>query len=270
MDSVHSISEEIDCSGFHNSETYKVADWNSDQNPWDITDEEIQKVAESVCMPWDIPESSTLNYWFFYIPTKEDWNKGARWIRCDAASKYEDKSGKTIFATWEGLIADKKPNNNLSATGIADVIIQNSGYEWVRDLDYEKFFDGEFKAYMIVDPYGECEIYIFQDQVTAERLTNRISFSSNAYDAWIGESKTTGEGVIVKVSGGDSPCAEKIREILNWEPLDTKAINYLPAGNPFELCLYSSQRVYGGPFDDAIAACKYQFERDGKEIPEGY
>ena len=270
FDSKSPLTEPVDCNSAHNAETYRVAQWTDTKNPWKMPTSEITASVEKVCVPWNLPENTTLNYWFYYLPKESDWEAGARWIRCDAAYQITDTDGSKSFGTWEGVKSVATKSTQSKPAGLMELLENDSGFSWQESKEDAKWLNGDAEVYITVEPYGECAIYIFDNQDTAERWTNEISFSSNAYSAWIGTHQATGEGVIFKASSEEAQCGIKTTELLGWGSVDFTSPNYLPQGRPFELCVYSSERAYGSSREDAIEACKYQFARDGKDLPDDY
>jgi hypothetical protein len=266
LNSIFPLTDDVDCDSLHNSETYKVSTWPDSRNPWVLSETELTQVAESICMPWEISEESSLNYWLYYIPTQEQWAQGANWIRCDAAIAVEENNGDLIFASWQGLKSNLVTSNYEELEGITKSIIEESGIEWKEDTESPKWVDYEARIYDAVE--DGCTIHIFNEGVPPSRWAYEISYSNNAYDAWIGIAPT-GEGVILQALAGDIPCALEVARILGWKPPEVSDDNYLQAGNPFQLCLYSYLRD-GTIEAEAINICKFQFERDGKAIPEEY
>jgi len=117
LDSLSPLSLPINCADSHNSETYKVAQWSESRSPWKMPTSEVTASVEKVCQPWNLPEDTTLNYWFFYLPSEPDWDAGARWIRCDAAYQITDADGNKSFDTWEGI----KASNNESTQAQSEI-----------------------------------------------------------------------------------------------------------------------------------------------------
>jgi hypothetical protein len=101
-------SSAVDCLSYHNAETYRVAKWTRSQSPFALSEKDLLKVATSICIPWNLPSDTSLNYWSFYVPSSKDWNKGARWIRCDAMNTYKDTNGNSIFDSWKGVLSIPK------------------------------------------------------------------------------------------------------------------------------------------------------------------
>jgi hypothetical protein len=270
FDSKSPLTKPVDCNSLHNAETYRIAQWTESINPWKMPTSEITAAVEKVCVPWNLPENTTLNYWFYYLPNESEWEAGARWIRCDAAYQIKDTDGSKSFGTWEGVKSVATKSTQSKPAGLMELLENDSGFSWQESKEDAKWLNGDAEVYITVEPYGECAIYIFDNQDTAERWTNEISFSSNAYSAWIGTHQATGEGVIFKASSEEAQCGIKTTELLGWGSVDFTSPNYLPQGRPFELCVYSSERAYGSSTEDAIEACKYQFARDGKDLPDDY
>jgi hypothetical protein len=79
------LTNPIPCSKTHNAETFWVAKWPLKLAPTRYTNDMIHAAAEKTCLAeWDFPEEGDLNYWAYFFPSKTQWTKGARWLRCDA------------------------------------------------------------------------------------------------------------------------------------------------------------------------------------------
>lgn len=117
LDSLTPLSKPVDCESSHNSETYRVGEWTETLSPWKMPVAEITASVEKVCIPWNLPENTSLNYWFFYLPNESDWDSGARWIRCDAANQITDTDGNKSFDTWVGA----KSSNNESTQSQTEI-----------------------------------------------------------------------------------------------------------------------------------------------------
>ena len=117
LDSLSPLTKPVNCESSHNAETYKVEKWTESLSPWKMPTADVTASAEKVCMPWNLPEDTTLNYWFYYLPSESDWDAGARWIRCDAALKITDDNGNKSFGTWEGF----KASNNESTQAQSEI-----------------------------------------------------------------------------------------------------------------------------------------------------
>ena len=79
------LTNPIPCAKAHNAETFWVAKWPLKLAPSRYTDDLIHAAAEKTCLAqWDFPEEADLNYWAYFFPSKSQWAKGARWLRCDA------------------------------------------------------------------------------------------------------------------------------------------------------------------------------------------
>jgi hypothetical protein len=117
----------------------------------------------------------------------------------------------------------------------------------------------------------ECYAYIFGHVGDANLATQEMNFTSNAYYSWMNEDVVSGKTIIFVATYEDAPCANAAEKAFKWKPLDPNAENFIEAGSsPFERCVLASKRIYGGSVQENISACKFQFERDGKAIPEDY
>lgn len=98
------LTNPIPCSKAHNAETFWVAKWPMKLAPTRYTDDMIHSAAEKVCLAeWDFPEEADLNYWAFFYPSKTQWAKGARWLRCDAmVLKAETGTFSQKYLQWKG------------------------------------------------------------------------------------------------------------------------------------------------------------------------
>lgn len=117
----------------------------------------------------------------------------------------------------------------------------------------------------------ECYAYIFGDVLDANLATEEINFTSNAYYSWMDTDFISGKTVIFVATYEDAPCANAAEKAFKWAPLDPNSENFIEAGtSPFARCVLASRRIYGGTIQENIGPCKFQFERDGKAIPEDY
>ena len=98
------LTNPIPCSKAHNAETFWVAKWPMKLAPTRYTDDMIHAAAEKTCLAeWDFPEEADLNYWAFFYPSKTQWAKGARWLRCDAmVLKAETGTFSQKYLQWKG------------------------------------------------------------------------------------------------------------------------------------------------------------------------
>lgn len=99
----------VSCSSTHNVEVYRVAKYTSKKSPYDISESDLWSIGKKACQPWKGNAETKFNYWAFYTPTKSQWAKGERWIRCDAAIVTTDSSGDiTAYTKWKGKKIDVK------------------------------------------------------------------------------------------------------------------------------------------------------------------
>jgi hypothetical protein len=98
------LTNPMPCSKAHNAETFWVAKWPMKLAPTRYTDDMIHSAAEKACLAeWDFPEEADLNYWAFFYPSKTQWAKGARWLRCDAmVLKAETGTFSQKYLQWKG------------------------------------------------------------------------------------------------------------------------------------------------------------------------
>lgn len=117
----------------------------------------------------------------------------------------------------------------------------------------------------------ECYAYIFGHVGDANLATQEMNFTSNSYYSWMNTDASSGKTIIFVATYEDAPCANAAEKAFKWKPLDPNSENFIEAGSsPFERCVLASRRIYGGSVQENISACKFQFERDGKAIPEDY
>jgi hypothetical protein len=91
FDAPSPLTNPIPCSKSHNAETFWVAKWPLKLPPSRYTDDLIHGAAEKACLTqWEFPEEADLNYWAYFFPSKSQWAKGARWLRCDAMMQVAD------------------------------------------------------------------------------------------------------------------------------------------------------------------------------------
>jgi hypothetical protein len=98
------LTNPIPCSRTHNSETFWVAKWPLKLAPSRYTDDLIHSAAEKTCLAqWGFPEEADLNYWAYFFPSKSQWAKGARWLRCDAMVQVaETGTFSQKYLQWKG------------------------------------------------------------------------------------------------------------------------------------------------------------------------
>ncbi len=104
FDAPSPLTNPIPCSRTHNAETFWVAKWPLKLAPTSYTDDMIHAAAEKACLSqWEFPEEADLNYWAYFYPSKSQWSKGARWLRCDAlVQKAETGSFTQMYQQWKG------------------------------------------------------------------------------------------------------------------------------------------------------------------------
>ena len=116
----------------------------------------------------------------------------------------------------------------------------------------------------------ECTIYVFGFPGEAYQATEQTNFSSNAYSAWLDTDPVSNKSIILVARGEDSTCAKKAVSVFKWAPISMDSSTFLiSGGSPFERCVLGNMRD-GTSNSESIAICKFQFERDGKAIPEEY
>lgn len=121
----------VSCQLLHTAETYKVELWNSPINVYQDTDENIGKVALSICTPFSYKTTSAINSWIYSFPTEEQWNMGNKWIRCDAVTI--DRSGKTPrLISWQG----EPPQKQI--TPATCTVESAKSYSWTQTSDEEE------------------------------------------------------------------------------------------------------------------------------------
>ena len=98
------LTNPIPCSRTHNAETFWVAKWPLKLAPSRYTDDLIHSAAEKTCLAqWGFPEEADLNYWAYFFPSKSQWAKGARWLRCDAMVQVaETGTFSQKYLQWKG------------------------------------------------------------------------------------------------------------------------------------------------------------------------
>ena len=121
------ISKAVNCTLSHNAETYLIGTWPSNEAPSSLSQTLVHDLAESICLPSNLPPNSTLNFWAYFVPTAKDWKNGAHWIRCDAMNQFSDKRGNKVFISWKGSIF--KAGNLLPKGEIAFIYIEPAGDE---------------------------------------------------------------------------------------------------------------------------------------------
>jgi hypothetical protein len=98
------LTNPIPCSRTHNAETFWVAKWPLKLAPSRYTDDLIHSAAEKTCLAqWGFPDEADLNYWAYFFPSKSQWAKGARWLRCDAMVQVAETGTFTQkYLQWKG------------------------------------------------------------------------------------------------------------------------------------------------------------------------
>jgi hypothetical protein len=113
-------SAPVDCARPHTLETYLVATWTF-ANPYTLDENTLVQRAEKLCAPskanryLGIPATRapfSRSYWYFFLPSEQQWDEGERWIRCDVA----------LQRGWEGV--------QVVSGRMADLIAQQGVYAW--------------------------------------------------------------------------------------------------------------------------------------------
>lgn len=101
VDLTSAADKEVDCSESHTAEIYRVAIWPSETDPNLLTPDERWTLGNTVCQPWDGANGS-FNYWAFYVPTSEEWDAGANWVRCDGMNA--ESTDPLVVTSWTGSL----------------------------------------------------------------------------------------------------------------------------------------------------------------------
>lgn len=121
----------ISCQSQHTAETYKFQNWDSPVNVYQDTDEVIQNVAKTICMPFSYKPNTSLNFWIFSFPPESQWNLGNKWIRCDAITL--DRSGKIPrLISWQGEPPQKQITPATCTVESAKSYAWRSGEEFTQ------------------------------------------------------------------------------------------------------------------------------------------
>jgi hypothetical protein len=100
----------VKCTNLHNAEVYRIGKLNPGIRIQELSPIELTQFADQTCAPWR-GESKFFNAWVFRIPTNAEWEKGARWIRCEAiALKFEstNSDGQSSVLNFRGKKIDIK------------------------------------------------------------------------------------------------------------------------------------------------------------------
>jgi hypothetical protein len=177
-----------------------------------------------------------------------------------------DKNEGNILVA-DSLTANETTETNILNDDLLSRLREASSVVWASEsspnsegLNEESIFTAD-----------ECYAYIFGQIGDANFATQEMNFTSNAYYSWMNRDDASGKTIIFVATYEDAPCANAAEKAFKWKPLDPNSENFIEAGSsPFERCVLASKRIYGGTNQENIAACKFQFERDGKAIPEDY
>jgi hypothetical protein len=100
----------VKCANLHNAEVYRIGKIRAGVRIQELSTIELTQIADQTCMPWR-GESKFFNAWVFRIPTNAEWEKGARWIRCEAiALKFDsaNSDGQSSVLNFRGKKLDIK------------------------------------------------------------------------------------------------------------------------------------------------------------------
>lgn len=107
-------SAPVNCDRPHTLETFHVAQWSTG-NPYDLDIDRLRQRAEELCKPGTKVNSflgiparggpDSRAYWYFFFPSKKQWNQGERWIRCDIALQRGWKGVQRLSGRMSDLIA---------------------------------------------------------------------------------------------------------------------------------------------------------------------
>ncbi|MFM9134344.1 MAG: septum formation family protein [bacterium] len=99
---VSSPGPKVPCSGLHSAEAFKIARWTATRSPFGMSDEERLVIAERKCAPGKDTAFGVkwFNYWAYFMPTREQWDAGQRWLRCDALHAESEDPIRLI--RWRG------------------------------------------------------------------------------------------------------------------------------------------------------------------------
>ena len=112
VSSSYPLKNPVKCTLKHNAETYIVAKWPVSTHPDEMIYEDAWDIANSLCRAWGPGgrlQDSYFNYWAWYTPSKKDWIKGQRWLRCDAMH-VENSEQPYIYTSWKGKKFQTKSN----------------------------------------------------------------------------------------------------------------------------------------------------------------
>jgi len=92
----------IPCSELHSAEAFKIARWTANRSPFGMSDEERLVIAERKCAPGKDPafDVKWFTYWAYFMPTREQWDAGQRWLRCDAL--HAESEDPIHLIRWRG------------------------------------------------------------------------------------------------------------------------------------------------------------------------
>jgi hypothetical protein len=117
----------------------------------------------------------------------------------------------------------------------------------------------------------QCELSIFPDLRSANYASDDRNYTTNAYIGWLDKDRYSSYYIIMTAIDGDTPCGRAASKAFGWPIKVYLGETFLEGGaTPFDKCLIAQVREYGGTKEEAIGPCKFQFERDGKAIPEQY
>jgi len=162
--------------------------------------------------------------------------------------------------------------NTVSKNAILDKLVarldKSGPLKWsiVEKIEFPIGEIGKIRS----DDY-KCEISIFPDLRSANFASDDRNYTTNAYDGWLDKDAFTSNYMILIAVAGDEICGIAASKALGWPVKIYQGPTFLePGATPFDKCLISQVREYGGTKKEAIGPCKFQFERDGKAIPEQY
>lgn len=184
-------------------------------------------------------------------------------------SAITDETQETDSPSSQNPTTSKSNENSSKVLNqIATRLNKNGSANWGVEEKIE-FPIGEIGRIESSD--GECELSIFSDLRSANLASDDRNYTTNSYFGWLDKDKYSSNYIIMIATDGDSPCGRAASKAFGWPIKVNLGETYLePGATPFEKCLIAQVREYGGTKQDAIGPCKFQFERDGKAIPELY
>ena len=112
LDGMSNPYPSIDCALPHNLETYHVGEWRHG-DPYAIDPADLWPLADRICgagkaesfLGVKLPATPASRiYWYYFLPTPEQWADGERWITCEVGLQRGWNGLQTVTGTMNSLL----------------------------------------------------------------------------------------------------------------------------------------------------------------------